>query len=804
MKRLIITESEKNHILSLYNINEALPPSQFRPYVKEFNRERYSDIFKTLGDKYDHDRNYYRIYIPLVEEKKEGPVSEVQKEIEDFLKQNGYQVLDYVKGIAKFGESKNTTTIGKALTRLKADELMKKFVSDESRKALTSDTGGLMVVISRHPYDIAGSDTDRNWTNCMTMGQSESPRVEKLKKEYEELAKKYSYVSKDELRKKNVERMNRGEYIDFEEEMKKFNSIVDPPDNVIKKLNDLRKEIENRKEQGQNVKYIIHDVKSGSLISYLINKNDRDIKNPLAVLNIKPYIKNNDIRKENDFILVSDSEMYGQGRPEFKSTVDGILDEINGPDKQGMYCLRGELYADNNKTTVYKYDKKTIDPMKQRLESFFHKNIDQIVEKNYKSLEDIIVQDFYDDLESYNADEEYIEKSVKEFENELSKEKNNLFNKYKNCILESIKENDLLTGEWIADNLNYYQKIGHSGDKFSEEKFFEWVSNALEDDTCQEEIRGEVIGITYQYLEQIENKDLIELNLLKNLNRELLNEASKIDILKNKLGFNDDIAQKLDKATGPLSVIIGNKLIEHEFNYLTNFAGGAFSDIFKMDNAIDRLNKEEVFTSLYLPKINIIMEWIKIGLNGNLGDYKNLNFKELSDKSKEWYDSLNLGTAEINYVEKNPIILDFRDEDGVGFYWVDLQTNNSAQECERMGHCGKTAHGNRLYSLREFKNIGGEGKYKMNKSHLTASISSEGTLRQLKGPKNSKPDESYHKYIVPLFFVQGGGNKKGQKFYLITNIGSEYESEKDFKISDLPDSTIKTIYDKRPELFKKK
>jgi hypothetical protein len=327
-------------------INEALPPSQFRKYVKAFNRERYNEIFKSLGDKYDHDRNYYRIYIPLVEEKKEGPVSPVQKEVEDYLTQNGYQVLDYIKGVAKFGESKNTTTVGKILTRLKADDLMKKFVSDESRKALTSDAGQLMVVISRHPYDIAGSDTDRNWTNCMTMGHAGSDRVEKLYLEREKLINRFKEMNNNSL-----------VFPDFTV-FAFMNPQMDTPKmKVYRKISELEGEIQGRKESGENTKYLIHDVKSGSLISYLINKNDRDIKNPLAVLNIKPYIKNNDIRKENDFILVSDSEMYGQGRPEFKSTVDGILDEINGPDKKGMYCLRGELYSDNDKTTVYKYDK---------------------------------------------------------------------------------------------------------------------------------------------------------------------------------------------------------------------------------------------------------------------------------------------------------------------------------------------------------------------------------------------------------------------------------------------------------------
>ena len=175
-KTILLNESDFKKIIKKIVV-EALKPSQFRKYVKEFNKERYSDIFKTLGDKYGHDKNYHRIYIPLLVSVPQGPVSDIQKEVTKFLEHHGYKVLDYVKGTTKYGDSKNTTTIGKVLTRLKSDVLMKRFISDESRKALTSDTSNLMVVISRHPYDIAGSDTDRNWTNCMTMGHSDSPRV---------------------------------------------------------------------------------------------------------------------------------------------------------------------------------------------------------------------------------------------------------------------------------------------------------------------------------------------------------------------------------------------------------------------------------------------------------------------------------------------------------------------------------------------------------------------------------------------------------------------------------------------------
>jgi hypothetical protein len=452
MGKFIITEEDKKHILSLYNIDEALTPSQYRPYVKEFNRERYSEIFKTLGDKYDHDKNYYRIYIPLVEGKKEGPVSPIQKEVEDFLKQNGYQVLDYIKGIVKFGESKNTTTIGKALTRMKADNLMKKFVSDESRKALTSDSGGLMVVISRHPYDIAGSDTDRNWTNCMTMGHESSPRVQKLKKEYEDLIKN-NPDTEDILRKQNYEKLSRGEDIDFDGMKKKFDDATA----VSKKIDKLKKEIESRKERGQNVKYIIEDVKEGSLVSYLINKNDRDIKNPISVLNIKPYINE---QNKNDFILVSDEQMYGQGRPEFKQTVDNILSEINGVGKEGFYCLNKKLYADSpERVAIFNddYFSKIADVVKKYYIENINKVSNDLFNFELGQMEDFFSSELSQILEDEeDVYEEKINKYMTTFANKVDLKEKEMVDGFKKCFLNEINNNDFFSQDFIYNQIKNF------------------------------------------------------------------------------------------------------------------------------------------------------------------------------------------------------------------------------------------------------------------------------------------------------------------------------------------------------------
>jgi hypothetical protein len=189
------------------------------------------------------------------------------------------------------------------------------------------------------------------------------------------------------------------------------------------------------------------------------------------------------------------------------------------------------------------------------------------------------------------------------------------------------------------------------------------------------------------------------------------------------------------------------------------------------------------------------MDWIRVGLNGNLGENKAMSFRELYDASNKWHDELEVGSGDINYVEENPIILDFRDGNGNGFYWADLETGSSKEECDRMGHCGTSGAG-RIYSLRQVIQL--NEKYKLNKSVLTAAIGTDGIVYQMKGGKNSKPEAVYHQYIYPLLFLKRGDG------YFINGFGSEYESSSDFKLTDFSDDVIREIFAKRPELFNKR
>ena len=281
---------------------------------------------------------------------------------------------------------------------------------------------------------------------------------------------------------------------------------------------------------------------------------------------------------------------------------------------------------------------------------------------------------------------------------------------------------------------------------------------------------------------------------IRNILREgLIVEASKKDTLINKIGWDESSASILDRLCGPLSVFIGNKIIEWKIKDYGEFPEGTSpQDIKKV--IMSTLNGEQ-FVWRNTQNITSIMDWIRVGLNGNLGENKILSFWDLFRASEKWHDELEVGSGDINYVEENPIILDFRDGNGNGFYWADLETSNSSEECNRMGHCGTSGAGG-IYSLRQVIPL--NDKYKLNKSVLTAAIGTNGIVYQMKGGKNSKPEAMYHQYIYPLLFLKKGDG------YFINGFGSEYESSSDFKLTDFDDDVIREIFAKRPELFNKR
>ncbi len=256
----------------------------------------------------------------------------------------------------------------------------------------------------------------------------------------------------------------------------------------------------------------------------------------------------------------------------------------------------------------------------------------------------------------------------------------------------------------------------------------------------------------------------------------LLIEASKKDILIQKIGLNERNAEFLSNLCGPLSVFIANKIIDHIGIGLTR----------SREEVIDVLNSDYTLQTNRQSIISI-MDWVRVGLNGNVKPYQNLTFNQLLGQSKKWHDELQVGDSTIDYKEEHPVVVDFRNEKGNGYYWVDLETKDCDEESKRMGHCGRSA-GN-LYSLR-FTSPIENTKFTKNRSFVTASVNDSGVLLQMKGPHNKKPSEELHPYIIPFILND-----------IVGEFGSEYESSQDFSLTDLPEDKIKEIYDQKPDLF---
>ena len=285
-------------------------------------------------------------------------------------------------------------------------------------------------------------------------------------------------------------------------------------------------------------------------------------------------------------------------------------------------------------------------------------------------------------------------------------------------------------------------------------------------------------------------EQISRMKVIMGLNDDLLTEGSKLKILTDKLGLSQGAAEYLDETCGSSAVWMYHKLFEDDSVRFIDFSDDEQmvqwildgTGLKTWDEWINKKISERIIgDSETRNDISNIMAWIKVTLKGNWKPFENATYDELVVKSKELF----------NYSETNPIILDFRDKNREGFYWVYLEGNASKEECDRMGHCGRSNYG-QLYSLRSSKFY---HRVLENRSHLTAAIGHDGIMYQLKGPSNSKPKVEYHKYILPLFY-----NKKDGR-YLITSIGEEYESDKDFKINDLSDDMKIELKNKRPDLF---
>ena len=157
---------------------EALKPSEIRPYMgldRRLANQRIENVWDNLKKIANYkNKSGDRLYFTLDDVKNDSDdkhILECEPIITKFLGYRGYEVVNFYKGKVKKFNDKNIINIGKVLTFLgkrdkEALDLLKKYAGEKSLLSIGDD---YLIVISKHPYDIVGMSTDRNWTSCMNI-----------------------------------------------------------------------------------------------------------------------------------------------------------------------------------------------------------------------------------------------------------------------------------------------------------------------------------------------------------------------------------------------------------------------------------------------------------------------------------------------------------------------------------------------------------------------------------------------------------------------------------------------------------
>jgi len=142
---------------------------------------------------------------------------------------------------------------------------------------------------------------------------------------------------------------------------------------------------------GEYHKILKKDIEYGTLVAYLIYENDKNIKDPIARIAIKPY---QNIEDPKDILLAPEPEVYSDNikstNTTFKNIVKNWVDELQNK-KTGLFIFNKELYRDRSPKLLAK----NIDENKiKELNNFKIDNYKEIFNKYFSYY--IFVSDFKD------------------------------------------------------------------------------------------------------------------------------------------------------------------------------------------------------------------------------------------------------------------------------------------------------------------------------------------------------------------------------------------------------------------------
>lgn len=265
----------------------------------------------------------------------------------------------------------------------------------------------------------------------------------------------------------------------------------------------------------------------------------------------------------------------------------------------------------------------------------------------------------------------------------------------------------------------------------------------------------------------------------------LLDEADKRQAIKNAFRVSQDWADEFHRLSDKLSVWIADTFITKIVQSYGNQAPAGedprewILGLFSESTPSDRGIFGRIWNETYKPKYEYIMHFIRAPRREQL-NVRELTLDSAYAMAEEWHDNLEV-SKETNFKEEGDVFIDYRNAEGVGYYWVHLHSGYCSKEADRMGHCARSNRGE-LISFRKVNDFG-EGE-----SYLTVDYRPGGILGDFHRHGNNKPTARFHKQIVDFLT---------NTTYPVTSLTREgvHRYEDNFQLADLSPADLKRVYD---------
>jgi hypothetical protein len=118
---------------------------------------------------------------------------------------------------------------------------------------------------------------------------------------------------------------------------------------------------------GENSNYVPIDVRQGTIISYLIQRNDKNIQDPVSRILIKPYMEQ-DGRNDILYGIERDLVKYGRNNEKYIKKLISVLDKTQ-EEKTGIFEIDNNLYLDSDKRWITKINDKQIEEFQNKIKN---------------------------------------------------------------------------------------------------------------------------------------------------------------------------------------------------------------------------------------------------------------------------------------------------------------------------------------------------------------------------------------------------------------------------------------------------